>query len=395
MARKKNSNREDFWGSPEIELLEMDMKEVSDTLMFLRPSTSVMLWGGPGIGKTRIAEAVAAKRYPAKVNKAGKVVTPAAICNTIITSTYEPTDLGGVPFPVNTKEGATEYLRYLVAQWAYNASVESGNTEPMFLFLDDLATAHEQVQAACYRLMLEREVGDLHLRDNVHLLAAGNRPDDNAATHDMPTPLGNRMLHLYCRANPDSWLKWAVNEGDIHPLLVGYIRTHMQNLYNFRPDAAEKAFATPRSLELLSNTLYDLESAGMTGDGFNGLRFKLGAGICGHGWAHEFFQWVKVAQHCISPLDIVKDPEGCKLPKSLDIAHATVASAEKYLINNPEAWKPMLAYSCRIEHELGLLLAFQVSETVLYKLSDEEREEASTDPNLSKMFAEMGDLMTR
>lgn len=177
-GEKKSSN---FWDN--LDAMEMSISEVSMTLGMLPSHQAAMIWGGPGIGKTRIVE-----QLGANIN---------ADVRTIVTSTYEPTDIGGVPMPVSDDAGVTRYLRYLVAKWGYDATVESGNEKPMVLFFDDLTTAHEQVQAACYRLFLDREIGDLKLRDNVRIFAAGNRPEDNAATNDMPTPLGNRMLHLY------------------------------------------------------------------------------------------------------------------------------------------------------------------------------------------------------
>jgi hypothetical protein len=375
---KESKQKEDFW-TKEIELLEMDMADVQNVLEVVRPETAIMVWGGPGIGKTRVIESYAEKNE--------------MDCRTIVTSTYEPTDIGGVPMPV-TKDGATKYVEYLVAKWGYDATVDSGLTHPMVLFFDDLVTAHEQVQAACYRLFLDKEIGSLKLRDNIRIIGAGNRPEDNAATHDMPTPLGNRMLHIYARCNPDVWCEWAVNEGRLHPWTVAYIRTNQQKLYNFDADAAEKAFASPRSIHMLSNTLYDLEKAGRNGDKHKGFRFKLTAGLCGHGWAYEFYQWVKMAENSISPQEIVKNPNKAKLPKDLDIAHCTVASAERYLMDHPSDWKPMLIYSQRIEPELGLLLAYQVSNAVLYKVTEKERLEAAMDPLFKEMFDEMGDLMS-
>lgn len=381
MSMKNDKKKEDFW-SKEIELLEMDMGDALKVLEIVRPSTPLMFWGGPGIGKTRVIESYAEDN--------------GMDCRTIVTSTYEPTDIGGVPMPV-TVDGATKYVEYLVARWGYDATIDSGKTHPMVLFFDDLVTAHEQVQAACYRLFLDREIGSHKLRDNVRIIGAGNRPEDNAATHDMPTPLGNRMLHIYCRCNPEVWCEWAVNKGLLHPWTVAYIRTNQHKIYSFDPDAAEKAFASPRSIHMLSNTLYDLEKAGLNNTSNRNLRFKLAAGLCGHGWAFEFFEWVKMTENCISPQEIVKNPKKCRAPKEkdLDIAHCTVASCERYLKDHPEYWKEMLIYSQRITPELGLLLAYQVSNAVLYQLPSNKRMKACMDPLFKEMFDEVGDLLSK
>jgi hypothetical protein len=266
----------------------------------------------------------------------------------------------------------------------------------MVLFFDDLPTAHEQVQAACYRLFLDREIGSHKLRDNVRIVAAGNRPDDNAATHDMPTPLGNRMLHIYARCNPEVWVDWGVNKGKLHPWTIAYIRVNQHRLDTFDPDSAEKAFASPRSVHMLSNLLYNLDYSGkLFNKKYQGYRFKLTSGLCGRGWATEFYQWVKETEDSIPPEAIVKNPTKCKVPKTLDVEHCTVASAERYLKDHPEDWKPMLIYSRRLQAELGILLGYQVSNAVLYDLPDNERMEASMDELFLEMHGDIGELMDK
>jgi len=380
MAMQGKAKNESFW-QKEIESLEMDMAEIQDVLPLLREKQSVMIWGGPGIGKTMVVESLA------------KVL--GGVCRTIVTSTYEPTDIGGVPFPVHTKEGSIQYVRYLVAKWAYEATVESECEGPMILFFDDLSTAHEQVQAACYRLFLDREVGDIKIRDNVRIIAAGNRPEDNAATHNMPTPLGNRMLHIYAKSSPDSWVNWAVNEGGVYPWIIAYIRTHTHMLCRFDPDSSEKAFATPRSLVMLSNLLYDLDKAGRNNNQHVGMRFKLTAGLVGRGWAVEFFQFVKIAEKAISPERIVKDPQTAPIPDDLSLAHVTVASCERYLKDHPSDWNPILQYALRIEPELGIILGFLVSELVLDVLPEKDRMKGATDKFFKEMSVKWGDFFNK
>lgn len=382
MSMKGEKKSSGFWDSNELENIEMDMGDAKLLLDIAPPDLPIMFWGGPGIGKTRVIESYAEDNN--------------MDCRTIVTSTYEPTDIGGVPMPVEI-DGSTKYVEYLVAKWAFDATIESGKTHPMVLFFDDLVTAHEQVQAACYRLFLDREIGSCKLRDNVRILAAGNRPDDNAATNDMPTPLGNRMLHIYCRVNPDVWCDWGVKQGKLHPWTIAYIRTNPHKIYTFEADSGEKAFASPRSIHMLSKMLYRLEQKNMNTDKHGGFRFKCIAGLCGHGWAFEFREWIKMAEHAISPKDIVKNPEKALVPKQkdLDITHCTVAACERHLKDHPNHWKEMLIYSNRLpSKELGLILAYQVSNAVLYDLPDGDRMKAAMDPLFKEMYTELGDLMS-
>lgn len=368
-VQNKTKAGNSFWGpGGEIESLEIDMAQLEKILLVLPKHIVPMIWGPPGIGKTQTVGAVARKL--------------GAGLRTIVTSTYEPTDIGGVPMPV-TVEGATRYVRYLVAKWAWDATVESGNNAPIILFFDDLATAHEQVQAACYRVFLEKVIGDLELHENVRVYGAGNRPEDNAATHNMPTPLANRMMHLYATYSPDSWVNWAVDNG-VHHWLVSYIRTHGQQLCTFDADASEKAMATPRTLHMLSDTLLALESAGMNNDRHADIRFRVTAGLVSKGWATNFFHFVKVAERAIGPQQIIKDPEKAPLPKELDLAHVTVAACERWLKDHKEDWAPILKYTLRLEPEVGIILAFKISNIVL-NLPQEERMANAMNPDFLEM----------
>src|SRR3990167_2046165 len=149
MTGKKD---EGFWSSV-VGNVELSIGEIIEVLPLIPTEQAVMIWGGPGLGKTRAPEVVA-KNIDANFR-------------VIVTSTYEPTDIGGVPIPITNEDGAIKFVRYLVAKWAYDATVQSSDDKPMILLFDDITTSHEQVQAACYRLFLDREIGDLKLRDNV------------------------------------------------------------------------------------------------------------------------------------------------------------------------------------------------------------------------------------
>jgi len=341
----------------------------------LLPHVSHMWWGEPGIGKTfSIHEAF----------DDCEIVPILAGCS-------EPTDFLGIPF---NHEGVC--AKYLAPEWAYRAStIYDGEQGPMVLFFDDVVTGHEQTQAALYKVMHERRVGDLMLRDNVRIIAAGNGLDDKSAVTEMPMALGNRLMHHHIRLDQDTWLDWARKNG-IHPHITAFIRTQPQHLSNFREvvEAGERTFASPRSWHTLSDALFMLEENNLIND----LLYTTAAGAIGAPLASPFTAFTRVASKLVPPDVIVKDPKKPKIPsaRDIDVLWATICALEHYLMldGNEKYWKQVLIYALRISPELGLILAKQVVDVVTTKLSAEDIVKATSSNEFNKMYETWGQYLT-
>jgi hypothetical protein len=165
------------------------------------------------------------------------------------------------------------------------------------LFLDEMNSAPASVQSAAYQLILNRRVGKYVLPENVVLVAAGNRESDKGVTYRMPTPLANRFVHQEMRVDFPSWQEWAVNN-DIHKDVVGYLSFAKQDLYDFDPKSASRAFATPRSWTFVSQFLEEEDSDEDT-------LMNLIAGTVGEGLAVKFMAHRKIAGRMPKPEDIL------------------------------------------------------------------------------------------
>ena len=98
--------------------------------------TPVMLWGPPGVGKSRIAAEVAARHGVPLID--------------IRLSQMEPTDLRGIPY----RDGD----RVL---WSVPALLPDRERHGArgILFLDEITSAPPTVTAAAYQLILDRRLG--------------------------------------------------------------------------------------------------------------------------------------------------------------------------------------------------------------------------------------------
>lgn len=401
----------------------MSMSEIKEFLVatFMggvrrgRKPKAPFIWGPPGAGKTFTTYAAARKIGRALSELWGRDVH----CEMydVPTSCLEPCDISGVPFPVKI-EGEETFSRYLGPDWAWFTSVEYEEHErvrrndpkwqapPAILFFDDLVAAHFQTQSAFFKGVHEGKWGNLHQRDNVMVVGAGNRAKDNAAANDMPTALANRFRHCYACPTPDDWLKWAGDfredgedgikgESRIHPLVIGFIRTCKDDLNEFSEEVAvreEKAFASARTWEDVSELLYE---------GYinqeNKIFSKSVMGIIGRGVATKFAGFLRAATKLVPPDEICRDPHKARVPgkQNLDALHATVSSLEAHLRTNPKQWEAGLIYAMRDEmvSDVGILLAGTVLVNVIMKLDPKERAKAQGSKLLAKAFDRYSDLL--
>jgi hypothetical protein len=259
----------------------------------------LFLWGPPGIGKSELVADIAQELGGYMIDlRLGQM---------------EPTDIRGIPF-YNKDTGKMD--------WAEPVDLPTeefaGQYPIVVLFLDEMNSAAPSVQAAAYQLILNRRVGKYFLPDNVVLVAAGNRESDKGVTYRMPTPLANRFIHQEMRVDFASYQDWAVNN-NIHKDVVGYLSFAKQDLYDFDPKSASRAFATPRSWTFVSQILEDE-------DGDDDTIMNLIAGTVGEGLAVKFMAHRKVAGRMPKPEDILSGKEKDLNVKEVSAMYSLVIS---------------------------------------------------------------------
>ena len=240
----------------------------------LKKQRPVFMWGPPGIGKSDIIKQLGDEQEREVID--------------VRLSLWEPTDIKGIPYYNSQSNTMT---------WAPPAELPTDPESTAILFLDELNSAAPATQAAAFQLVLNRRVGTYHLPKGVSIVAAGNRETDKGVTYRMPAPLANRFLHLELRCDFEDWQEWAV-KNQVHEQVVGYVGFAKQDLYDFDPKSASKAFATPRSWSFVSELLTDDDTADST-------LTDLIAGAVGEGLAVKFMAHRRVAKQMPDPSDIL------------------------------------------------------------------------------------------
>ena len=184
------------------------------------------------------------------------------------------------------------------------------------------------VQALGYQLVFDRCIGEHMLPKACRVMAAGNRLEDRAVVHPMPSPLRSRFVHLEQKVDFDSWFEWAIvgpqEEGsltlpfmnmaavdtdDEFAVEVAFLlRYKRELLMTFDPKSDAMAYACPRTWEYVSR----LVKQGLTGS--TKVEMALLTGSVGEGPAIVAAGFLDTYRQLPDPTTVIRDPLGVKMP---------------------------------------------------------------------------------
>lgn len=268
---------------------------------------SIVMWGEPGVGKSGVV-----RKFASDIG---------AVLVDVRLSQYDAVDLRGLPD--DDGNGNTAWLRPSTMPFEGNPAFDvEGDERPIVLFLDELLHAKADVQAVGFQILHtdDRCVGEHKLLDRVIVVAASNRETDRAGVHKMLTPVANRCMHMNVESSTDAWKQWAATDGEIEPVVIGYINFRGDHLSQFAEalKTSAKAFPTPRAWETVSRIITECGKE-------TGLRELAIAATIGEGVATEFNAFVRMAEKAPTFDDIVADPKKARVPVERDMMCAVSA----------------------------------------------------------------------
>lgn len=255
-----------------------------------------MLSGSPGIGKSAIGHQIAR-------NWGLKVID-------LRLSQCDPTDLLGFPNIKGNKAGYVPMETFPVE----GDPVPEGYNG-WLLFLDEFNAASTAVQAAAYKLVLDRMVGIQHLHKNVAIMCAGNLDTDGAIVNQMSTALQSRLAHFELVCCPDEWCNWAM-ENSIDHRITDYIKFAPGRIYTFTPDHTDNTYACPRTWEF-TNRVLDIPAPDL---------LPMLASVISEGVAREFITFMKIYDSLPKMEDIKRSPDSTVVPDEPSILFALSGS---------------------------------------------------------------------
>lgn len=229
--------------------LRISVRDMTDLIKFgARHNKTIFFYGGAGVGKSQKAKQIADELYPTYLGQTNLV--------DVRLSDKDPTDVAGVPIPIQMVDGTTQTVYATPSFWPKDPNWKG------IIFLDELTNASAACQQAAYQIMLDHTIGEFKFPEGAVFVGAGNRDGDGGCTTTLLSPLVNRMVIVEVDYNLDVWLEDFAIPNELHPSLLGALKkTLTDKFYTGDSPTLEPGhpYATPRSWVTVSDALYDLD----------------------------------------------------------------------------------------------------------------------------------------
>uniref|UniRef100_A0AAU6VZR9 AAA-ATPase n=1 Tax=Pseudomonas phage Arace01 TaxID=3138526 RepID=A0AAU6VZR9_9VIRU len=282
----------------------------------------------PGMGKSTIMEAIANEENLHMIDHR--------------LSTSAPEDMSGLP---QFQEGLAKFAPFADLFPLQDAVIPNGK-DGFMLFLDEFNSAKREVQAASYKLILDKKVGQHRLHDRLVITAAGNLSTDRAIVNPIGTAMQSRVIHLEMEIDFDEWLMDVALPQEWDSRVIAYLSQYPSKLMDFKPDHNEKTFCCPRTWDFVNRIA-------KTKDKIEVKDTALYGGCITSGTAADFVQFTQVYANMVKIEDILRDPVNCYLPGDANTRWATIsAMMEKVTEDN---FEKMAIYANRFDLSFRVL----------------------------------------
>ena len=257
------------------------------------------LRSSPGMGKSSIIKDVA-KSFNLKVID-------------IRLSTCAPEDMSGLPefYTDDCDQRRSRFVPFDLFPLEFNKLPEG--YEGWMIFYDEANSGSKMVQAASYKVILDRMIGQSKLHDRVVQIAAGNLDSDRAITNSLSTAMQSRLApHLEMAINHQEWMEDVALPNRYDDRIVAFLGFAERHLMDFRPDHEEKTFCCPRTWEFMNSLVQKPDG---TPKPVTTGKTPLYAGTITSGVAAEFVAFCQLQNELLTIKDVLADPANAQLPQ--------------------------------------------------------------------------------
>lgn len=228
-------------------------------------------------------------------------------------STSEPTDLTGMP------NSHGEYATFKpFAEFPVEGRPLPEGKDGWLLFLDEYNTAPKAVQAAAYKLILDRMVGQHKLHERVMIVLAGNLTTDRAIVTQLSTASQSRIIHYFVETNHAEFMEDVVYARNWDARIASYLEWKPSSLNDFKADHNNPTFCCPRTWEFMQKRLATL-GAGPIPEWTRAAWYGTITPLI----AEEFLNFCELYGKLPPTSEILADPENARLPLERELQFAS------------------------------------------------------------------------
>lgn len=255
-----------------------------------------MVHGAPAIGKSSVLHQLA------------------DACNSVLidirATTMEPIDVNGYP-DINDRKRMEFFPPELIP---LETDILPEGKNGWLVFFDELPSGSKEVEAALYKILLDRKVGNHNVHPKCRFMAAGNRIADGAIANKQGTATRTRLVHYELAPSVEDWLDWAVKK-NIDIRIQAYMKFRPENLHKYDPMTKEYTFPAPRTWEFVHTMLTPHTPI----DDIDCIRI---AGAIGPATANDFISFASIYRDLPTIETILNNPNGWTVPEQPDRRYA-------------------------------------------------------------------------
>jgi hypothetical protein len=338
--------------------MKITMATAEEAVMdILRPRLVPGLLSSPGIGKSSLAAAIAEKHNLKLIDIRLSQMDPADLngfpflikASNGNAANEVPTRAGYVPmniFPIDTDTLPTKYRFDFDKKTGKTTKVAIGQYAGWLILLDEFNSAPLAVQAAAYKVVLDRMVGMYKMHPRCAVITAGNLSTDKAIVNRVGTAMQSRLVWLEIEVCEKAWEEWA-NHHDVDHRVKSFIRFKPKALHKFNPNHNEHTFPCPRTWEFISKIITPWKDIAAT-------KLAVLSGAIGDGMAQEFYAFSKIYRQIPTIAEIIRNPMGVQLGNEPSLQYALSGMISHNMdINNADS---LMAFTKRLSIDFQAII---------------------------------------
>jgi hypothetical protein len=224
----------------------------------------------------------------------------------------EAPDLDGYPSP-DLKTGRMQFLPTEEFPLSKFDNLPKGK-KGWIISLEEFNSAELDVQAAAYKLVLDRMIGQHYIHPAARMIGTGNIITDKAIVNMTGTAMQSRLVHLGVLVDLKEWIDWGTRVKMDHRVL-SFIKFRPDLLHRFNPDHDDITFPCPRTWEFASRIIKPVEKLNST---FRAILM----GTIGEGPAVELVTFCELYKDIPTIEQIIDAPDSVRIQEEPSFLYA-------------------------------------------------------------------------